>query len=144
MTAIGRIMAPGGLAVLLLAGCNGSPKFDYAGTWTGMRPIEGRPGADPDVLRSIGRVELRIDERGHFALLESGLAKEGTVEKTARGAALPVEMLMGRPLDRQPEDIRRDIPRFELVPQADGALRFIDPRRPKEETILRREAKPRT
>ncbi len=141
MTAIGRIMAPA-LVAFLAIGCESGPRFDYEGTWVGRRQVQEQAGVDNDVLRSIARIEVRIDRSGRFALMESGLAKEGNFVRTGEGAALDVDRLMGQPLDRQPEEVRKDIPRFELWPLPDGSLRFLDPRRPIEEVRLTRELKP--
>lgn len=141
MTAIGRIMASGA-TLLLLAGCNSSPRFDYVGTWIGHRPVQGQPGADPDVLRSIGKIDLRIKPNGRFAVFVSPYSMEGTLERTSTGAALPVDMLMGRQIERQPEAVRKEIPRLELIPGENGTLRLKDPRTPSEVIELKREAKP--
>lgn len=141
MTAIGRIMASGA-TLLLLAGCNSSPRFDYVGTWIGRREVKGQPGADPDVLRSIGKIEIRISPNGRFSAFVSPYSMEGTLERTSTGAALPVDKLMGRGIERHPPEVRQNVPRLELIPGEDGTLRVKDPRMPSEVIELKREAKP--
>ncbi|MGV3617226.1 MAG: hypothetical protein ACO1SV_18010 [Fimbriimonas sp.] len=142
MTAIARIMAPAMGLFLLLAGCNSSPRFDYKGTWRGKREVKGQPGADPDVLQSIAKVELRVDAMEHFSLFFSPYAMEGNLARTPTGAALPIDTILGKPLDRQPPEVQAQIPRLELFPQEDGTLRMRDPRQPQSEVVLTREAKP--
>jgi hypothetical protein len=142
MTAIARIMAPGMGLLLLVGGCNSSPRFDYVGTWRGMREVRGQPGADPDVLRSIGKIELKVDGRDRFSIFVSPYVLEGRLERTSTGAALPVEIVQGKPIERQSTEFRAEIPRIELFPQENGTLRLKDPRQPQSEVVLTRETKP--
>jgi hypothetical protein len=131
-----------GATLLLLAGCVNSPRFDYVGTWKGRKSVEGQPGADPDVINSLAKVELQVKPTGRFAIYYAPYSMEGTLERTSNGGALPVDLLMGREIERQPEDVRKEIPRLELIPGEDGTLRLKDPRNPSEEIVLKREAKP--
>jgi hypothetical protein len=128
--------------LLLLGGCNSSPRFDYKGTWRGKQKVEGRPGADPDVLRSMEKIELRIDPMERFSIFVSPYVMEGSLERTSTGAILPIDTVLGKPLDRQPKEFQAGIPRFELFPKEDGTLRLRDPRQPQLEVVLTREAKP--
>lgn len=128
--------------LLLLAGCESSPRFDYVGTWRGRRTVETAPGAAEDVVNSLAKVELQVKPDGRFALYWSPYSMEGTLQRTGKGAALPVDSLMGRAVERHPPDVRKAIPRLELIPGGDGTLHLTDAANPSERIALKRETKP--
>ena len=129
--------------MVVFGGCKSSQQFDYEGTWRGTQTVaDARPDADPDVVRSIGNVELRFLPHGRYAIFVAPLAMEGSVERTEKGLRLNPDKLQGRSIDRQPDTIRNNVPRLELWPQPDGTLRCVNPKLTGRDFTLKREAKP--
>lgn len=137
-------MAPGAAAILLASSlaCNSAPQFDYTGTWVGHQEVKGVPGADPDVLRSIGRIELHVLRNGRFALLESGMSREGIVEPTSKGIRLRVDSIAGRPLRGQPDEVQKAAPTYEVESPMQETVTFLNLERPNERITLKRDPKP--
>ena len=63
----------------------------------GKVTVEGKPGADPDILRTMGKVDLEILPNGRFNIFVDGLSRQGTLEYAANSATLHYEQVMGRP-----------------------------------------------
>jgi hypothetical protein len=118
MTAIGRIMAFAGLAWLV--GCG--PSLHIEGTWKGNRVIEGQPGADPLILRDLGRIELMVDSKGRFTLMERGMPKTGNIIPSSDGATLRVEQVAGQPIERTGPESSKTLKRG-----PNGTLIYSDP-----------------
>lgn len=142
-----RVFVPvaGTLVLLasLLAGCGGAT-FDYVGKWEGMRKLEAKPGQDQRILNSLAMVKITVNADGTFDMFEAGLKKSGNVYFGTNQATLRVTRIMdvsvreylGDEAGKQHIDIS-------LIPQKDGALKYIDPKGfDTEPIILRREAKP--
>lgn len=136
-------MASVGLIVGSLCGCQSGPTFDYVGEWRGLRDVQAVRDANPDVVQSLRSVQLKIDANGEFSLASDNVSKEGILVRTVNGAALEVKTLMGVRVEKQPEEIRRSLVRYELHPRADGKLEFLDPGKSEGPVLLERAAKPR-
>lgn len=108
-----------------LVGC-GKP-FPYVGVWRGYREIGGAPGADPDILRQIGKVEVSINGADRFAMSVAGLPVEGPVSYDGGKAVLTPQLILKRPIEQQPEELRKAIPTAKLAPNKDGTVTFEAP-----------------
>lgn len=140
MTAIERIMA---FALLLgVSGCVSSPRFAYQGTWKGEIDLPIQPDTPEYIAVSMRMVKLTFDGKGRFSLLEHGMPKSGNFVPTGYGAELQVDQIMSRPIETQPESVRKDVSIYEVRPQQDGTLLLNNQRTPKESIRLVRSSKP--
>jgi hypothetical protein len=97
MTAIRRSISLGAFLVLALAGCG--PAYNFAGHWIGYRNTPTNPGADPAVVKSVNRVEIKIFDKGNeFVLFERGLPKQGLIQTSGQSAKLQIDQLVGSPI----------------------------------------------
>lgn len=96
MRGIGQIISVG--CLLLVAGCG--PQLHLKGTWIGYRKLDSRPEADPLVVKTLERVELRIDGAGHFVLFEQGIPKTGNIAYEGSKGLLQVREVANQPAEK--------------------------------------------
>jgi len=99
--------------------------FQYYGTWRGYRTIKGQPGADPDILRQVGKVEVAVHETDRFDIAINGLSASGATSHDGRDLVLTPQEVMGRSIERQPDNIRKVIPTGILKPNENGTVTFV-------------------
>jgi hypothetical protein len=118
-------------AMLALAMLGCSPRADLRGTWLGFRDLPVEEGADAVIVRTLARVELRIDDRGRFELFESGLTKRGDMSYQGSSAELHVDEVAGARTTAEA--------RITVELQEDGTLRYRHSANPAESVILQRQ-----
>lgn len=116
------------LATALLVGCD--KPFPYYGTWRGYRDIKGQPDADPDILRQIGKVEVTVKATERFDIAINGLAASGAARHDGRNLVLEPQEVLGQPMERQSDNIKKAIPTATLKPNEDGTVTFLAPDQP--------------
>ena len=136
---IRRIIAFGAVAASLSLGCRTGPSFE--GKWSGERAIQGQPGADPAVLKTLSKLEIEFRSDGRFQMTDAGMGKSGSYrygDLAGKPAAfLRVDSILGRPLSEQPESVQRSHEKeAEAVLQPDGTLAYHDPAGFDRETIF--------
>jgi len=116
------------LGAVLLGNCE--KPFRYYGTWRGYRDVKGQPDADPDILRQIGKVEVVVKETERFDIAINGLAATGAARHDGRNLVLEPQEVLGQPMERQPDNIKKAIPTASLKPNEDGTVTFLAPNQP--------------
>lgn len=116
--------ALGGILVLV-AGC--SPSFDWSGSWTGNRNLPTKPGQNPSIAYTIGKVDLTIEPSGRFTLIEGGVPKTGTASLSDQKAELRIETYMDRPIARLGSGAEAMNQPVILRAQKDGSITLVDP-----------------
>lgn len=111
----------------LVAGLACAPSFRFAGDWRGHRDIEVKPGEDAAMLRTISRIDLKIEPDGHFDMVDAGMPKSGRVRYGDGKAFLEVKTLMNRPIEEAGPGVQRQNREIELTPDGPDALLFHDP-----------------
>ena len=125
----------GGIATL--AYVSRGPSESKIGSWLGFRDVGTDPEADPAVLKTLAKVDLRILKTGRFSLFESGLPKTGTVRYGNGMAYLEIEEIAGRPLRQQSSDVQAEARDIELSLVA-KSLKYHDPSKPSLDVTLER------
>ncbi len=123
--------AAAGFLLLLIATflwLGSAPVLELSGKWVGTRPIEAVPGADASIAKTLSKVSLHISANRKFALFERGLPKTGRVQYSRDSAVLEIIELAGKPLDRQPPEVRSEYGPIELTLQENGTLLYHDPK----------------
>jgi hypothetical protein len=129
------------LALLLaLAGCGRPINLD--GTWVGYRKLASAEGADPSMVRTLSKVEVKIGGNGKFSLYAGQVPVSGTVRYTSEKAYLDVREIMGQGLSRQPQDVQERYGTIELTPQPDGTVLYHDPKVAEDPVVLKKQGKP--
>jgi hypothetical protein len=126
------------LLAWLVVGCGCGQSLRLEGKWLGSRPVESDPDADPAVVTTLSKVDLRIGANGRFTLFERGLPKGGVIRYAGAKAFLEVNELVGRPLAKQPKEVRDQFQPIELTPQKDGSLLYRDPAILEQPIVLKR------
>ncbi len=93
------------VAMVVLFGPGCARSLSLEGHWVGQATVVGRPGADPDIIRSAGKVDLTIAPNGRFTLFSDGLPHRGSVEYLTTGATLHFEETLDR-ADITPDSAR--------------------------------------
>lgn len=70
--------------------------------------MDAKPGADPAIVEGISKVELKIDDRGHFVLFESGIPKTGTISGDDDNVTLNVLEVAGRKATATAKSVRKE------------------------------------
>jgi hypothetical protein len=119
---VSKHFGPARLAGLLVcvAGCHDSPTFHFEGDWLGHRKGSVEPGVMDPVKVSQGEVEVQIHVNGRFDLGDHGLDYSGPQAYDGGVAVLIPDTVEGRPLDRQPDEVRKRVPTVRLRPNSDG------------------------
>ena len=98
MLGIGKIISSAVVFSILLTGCG--PRFDWAGTWMGMRDLPPDANNPAPILHTLSRVNLEMRINGTFSLIEGGVPREGEWSATGTEATLIIKRVMDRPVDR--------------------------------------------
>ena len=125
--------------MLLLAGC--ARPINLEGTWLGYRKLEAAEGADPSMVRTLSKVELKIAPNGKFSLYAGQVPVGGVVRYTNENAFLEIQQVMGQEIGRQPKDVQDRYATIELTPQPDGTLLYHDPKVVEEPVALQKQGK---
>ncbi|WP_038473354.1 hypothetical protein [Fimbriimonas ginsengisoli] len=123
MTAIARSISFAAVVFVLL-GCG--DRFQFAGKWTGQREVQAQQGANPDVVNTLKRVTVKIDNEGRFEMFDQGISFAGPVQHDGSDLVLKPDTMLDRPLDRQPQDVRDAIKSARLKGNKDGTVTFSE------------------
>lgn len=119
-----RLLPP--IALLFaLAGCG--PSYDWTGQWVGNRNLQTKPGDNPAIAYTIGKVDLTIQPSGRFTLIEGGVPKTGIATFRGRRAELRIETYMDRPIARLGSGAEEMNKPVVLEAKDDGTITLIDP-----------------
>jgi hypothetical protein len=108
-----------------MCGCGHS--FNFVGRWLGNRNLKPKPGQDPRVIYTIGRVELWVEDNGRFKLSEGGVPKDGTIHYRDNKAFLRATSIFMVPMEQASKPIQDKNVEMILTPQPDGTILFEDP-----------------
>ncbi|MEZ0325482.1 MAG: hypothetical protein ACAH95_06220 [Fimbriimonas sp.] len=117
---------------------NRSSRLNLTGQWVGFRKMDAKEGADPSIVKTLTKVELRILPNRRFSLFERGLPKRGRVDYSEDRATLEITELAGKGMETQPEHVRDEYGPIEVIPQKDGSLLYRDPKLMEPPVFLRR------
>lgn len=120
MVGIKRIISVVSL-VAVVASC--APRYDFFGKWEGKRKVEIVPGGDGDVGRTLARIDLTIDSRDDYVLVDGGIPSSGHLVRTKTGATLEPKSILDRGMYRQSAETKAMFGGTTLTIEGDG-LRF--------------------
>lgn len=111
---------------MALAGC-GDSKSKWVGTWEGqLEPLSEEERKDP-IAYTVNRVTLEVNQDGSFELIRGGMPNGGRVVFSKNKSILRLETIMGRPLENEPDNVRKQNPDIEIEWLDSGKIRLIDP-----------------
>ncbi|CAN5473828.1 hypothetical protein BH11ARM1_BH11ARM1_13290 [soil metagenome] len=106
------------MLTLLLAGCAVPP--DIKGTWIGYQKVDSQPDADPSIVKTLSKIELKVDGMNRFSLFIWGQPSRGKLAFSGDEIRLEINEVNGRAVE--PKE-----PMAQVVLNKDGTLSFLDP-----------------
>ena len=125
MIAVVTLVAAGILNGCL--GCGTSNSYAYIGKWVGHRNRTPQPNMDPQAVEEAYRITLTVQSGGHFTLIDAGMPKEGDFHLDGDHLVLNITSILGRPMERQPEDVQKMNVPILVTPIDKKSVRFYDP-----------------
>lgn len=112
------------VAACLTASCG--PSFRFEGTWIGFRDYKARPGENPEILRTLSKIELTIKPNGQFELIEAGIPFEGPWREFGGKAFLKIQSVMRRPIEESGYS-KLGEKEIEVTSLENGTVDYFDP-----------------
>lgn len=108
----------------------------------GLRDLKAKPGENPEILRTLAKIELHMKGNGDFELIEAGIPFEGPWRAKGNNAYLRIRSVLRQPIEQSGYSKLGET-EIELTAKPDGSIDFFDPAGYDRKSInLKRQPKP--